>query len=80
MLHLDDGPFWHHVLQVSRVVKDVEQLETVKRMLRAHACLIREAFRYYASFSVIDPFSIGFNVFTDFRCGGRACVRHTRDS
>jgi hypothetical protein len=49
-------------------VKDEEQLEAIRRMMRSHACLIREAFRYYASFSVLDPFSIGFNVFTDFRC------------
>ena len=37
-------------------------------VLASSAQLCVGLFRYYASFSVVDPFSIGFNVFTDFRC------------
>ena len=51
-----------------RLVKDPGQHAAIHAVLRSHACLLRETFRHYAAANLADPFSMGFNTWTDFRC------------
>lgn len=57
---------WEHS-KLPRVIKNPDALADVKEIMAERYPLLRETFRFYAGISLTDPFSMGFQSFSEFR-------------